>query len=85
MLDQVADAVAIGTIVVEYTLSVGLFVRPLQKWLMPIGMALHAGMYVFLPVKAFSALMWVMYLSYLDPESVHGALDRLQSPGRSST
>jgi hypothetical protein len=58
---------------------VGLFIRPLQKWLMPIGMLLHAGMYVLLPVKAFSALMWVAYLAYLDPETVHRALDRLQS------
>jgi hypothetical protein len=78
-----AMAMAIGTIVLEYVLSVGLFVRPLQRWLMPIGMALHAGMYVFLPVKAFSALMWVLYLSYLDPDAVHRALDRLQSTGRS--
>jgi hypothetical protein len=71
-------AMAIGTVALEYTLSIGLFVRPLQKWLMPIGMLLHAGMYVLLPVKAFSALMWVLYLSYLKPESVHEAIDRLQ-------
>jgi hypothetical protein len=75
-------AMAVGTVALEYMLSVGLFVRPLQKWLMPVGMALHAAMYVYLPVKAFSALMWVLYLAYLPPEVVHRALDRIQArPG----
>ncbi len=71
-------ALATYVVVLEYALAFGLFVRPLRRWLLPLGLMLHAGIYLLIPVKVFSVLMAVLYLAYLDPEGVHRFLDRLQ-------
>lgn len=66
-----------GTVLLEYLLAFGLWVRRWQIWLIPAGLALHAAMYVTLPVSTFSATMWLLYLSFVDPELVHRGVDRM--------
>ena len=70
-------ALAVATVVLEYLLPVGLFVRRWQRWLVPVGLALHAIFFVVLPVSTFSVTMAVLYLAYLDPEAVHRTVDEL--------
>jgi len=72
-----AIAVACSTVTLEYALAVGLWFRKLQKPLMMFGLMFHAGLYYFLPVTIFSIASMVAYLAYLDPRTVHGAIDRM--------
>lgn len=73
----VAIAVACSTVTLEYALAVGLWFRNLQKPLMMFGLMFHAGLYYFLPVTIFSIASMVAYLAYLDPRTVHSAIDRM--------
>lgn len=66
-----------STVLLEYALAVGLWVRRWQRVLIPAGLLLHLGMYVFLPVATFSATMALLYLSYLDPDMVHRLISRV--------
>lgn len=68
----------LATVVLEYALCFGLWVKRWQWWLVPSGILLHAIIFVALPVKTFSATMLLLYLAYVDPDRVHGWLERLQ-------
>jgi hypothetical protein len=70
-------AAACITVILEYLLPFGLFVRRLQPVLIPMGLVLHGLFYVAIPVGPFSAEMMLFYLAYLDPDSVHRAIDRM--------
>jgi hypothetical protein len=70
-------AASIGTVALELTLAVGLWVRRARRWLVPTGIGFHVFVYVTLPVTVFSALSCVLYLAYFDPDEVHRAIDRL--------
>lgn len=70
---------AIGTVVLELALAVGLWWPRAQRWLIPAGIGFHLIIYVTLPVTVFSVLSCLLYLAYLDADSVHRAIDRLQS------
>lgn len=72
----VCAALAVATVTLEYTLSLGLFVRRSQPVLVPAGLLLHVIFYVVLPVHPFSLTMATLYLAYLDPGAVHRAIDR---------
>ncbi len=65
------------TVAIELVLAVGLFIRRTHHWLLPMGVALHAVMYVALPVSTFSATMWLLYLAVLDPDRVHALIDQM--------
>jgi hypothetical protein len=65
------------TVIVEWVLPFGLFVRRWQWVLVPVGIALHAMFYVLLPVGTFSLTMLWLYLAYLDPDDVHRFTERV--------
>jgi uncharacterized membrane protein YidH (DUF202 family) len=67
----------IGAMLIQYTLAFGLWVRPLQRWLIPAGIVLHLVFFYILPVSTFTVTMFVMYLGYLDPDAVHRAIERM--------
>ncbi len=64
-------------VILEYVLPFALFVRPWQKWLVPLGMAFHLLLFVSIPVGPFSLTMCVLYLAYLHPDDVHRIVDEL--------
>ena len=68
---------AVGAIVLEVVLAVGLFIRRTHRWLLPLGILFHAFMYVTLPVATFSASMWLLYLAALDPDRAHDLIDEI--------
>lgn len=66
-----------ATVALEFALGVGLFVRPLQRYLMPLGVAFHALIYWSMPVSSFSLMMMLAYLSFLPEELVDRFLREL--------
>lgn len=65
------------SVLLEYTLAIGLWFKRLQRYLVPIGMVFHGLLYVLLPVGTYSLNMWLLYLAFLDPDAVHRCIDRL--------
>ena len=49
-----------------------------RRWVVPVGLSLHATFYLMLPVATYSATAMVLYLALLDPAAVHRFLDRMQ-------
>jgi hypothetical protein len=68
---------AVGSVLLELVLAVGLFLRRTHRWLLPVGVVFHAVMYVTLPVATFSATMWLLYLAALDADGVHDLIDEI--------
>ncbi|MCC5979615.1 MAG: HTTM domain-containing protein [Salinarimonas sp.] len=75
-------ALAIMVVIVEYALAVAILVPRWHIWALPLGLALHAGFYLMLPVHTYSATAMVLYLALLDPARVHNFIDRIQGHGR---
>jgi hypothetical protein len=75
-------ALSIMVVIVEYVLAVAILVPRWRIWALPIGLALHAGFYLMLPVHTYSATAMVLYLALLDPARVHSFIDRIQGHGR---
>jgi hypothetical protein len=72
-----------ATVVLEFALSIGLFVPRLRRFLLPAGIAFHAIIYWSMPVSTFSLMVVLMYLSYLPEEGVDRflrAIERDDSP-----
>lgn len=67
-------SVAILTVVIEYALAITLFIPRLQRVSMAIGIALHAAIYLLIPVSIFTLTVWATYLAYLHPDRVDRAL-----------
>lgn len=59
----------------ELALGLGFLLGRTPRWLLLAGVALHAILYLCLPVATFSATMVCLYLAALDPDAVHRALD----------
>jgi uncharacterized membrane protein YphA (DoxX/SURF4 family) len=76
-----AIGTAFATVTLEFTLTVGLWIRRVQLPLMVAGFIFHAGLYYFLPVTVFSIASMVAYLAYLHPDDVHRAFGRMLSRG----
>jgi hypothetical protein len=70
-------ALAVGTVVIELALGVGLWIPRLRGPLVLIGLLFHGVLFVTLPVATFSATMAALYLAFFDPDAVHRAIDRL--------
>ena len=69
-------------VIVEYILAVAILVPRWRIWALPMGLALHAGFYLMLPVHTYSATVMVLYLALLDPARVHNVIDRIQGHDR---
>ncbi|MFN7142961.1 MAG: HTTM domain-containing protein [Myxococcota bacterium] len=68
---------ALGTVAMEATLGIGLWVPRIQRPLLVAGALFHGMLFVVLPVGPFSATMVALYLAFLDPAAVHRAVGRL--------
>jgi hypothetical protein len=76
------QALALATIALELFLAVSLWIPRLQRVSIVAGIAFHFALFQALPVGTFSAAMYLYYLAYLDPDSVHRVFDRLGAPPR---
>lgn len=65
------------TVALEYLLVVALWVRRWQWWSIPLGLALHALFFVWIPVGTFSATVFACYLAFLDADAAHRVIDRI--------
>lgn len=72
-------AAAIVVAALEGALAFGLWWPRTHRVLLPLGVALHAALYVLLPVATFSATMVLLYLAALDPAAVERVVVRLTS------
>ncbi|MEN0060706.1 MAG: HTTM domain-containing protein [Myxococcota bacterium] len=66
-----------AVVIVEYALPFGLFVRRWQPFATVAGIALHAVIYLTLPVGPFSAVMLLLYLAYYHPDDIHQGIETL--------
>ncbi len=71
--------VAVGTVLLEYALALGMPFKRFRKYLVIPGMLLHGLFYVLLPVSTFTLTMWTLYLAYFDPDDLHAFVDSLVS------
>ena len=55
----------------EFGLAIGLWIRPVRRYLIPVGLVLHAGFWVLLGLWPLSGRMWVLYILFADPQRVH--------------
>lgn len=72
---------SVCAIAIEGVLSVGLFVKRWHHWVLPLGLLLHAVIYVTLPVGTFSLSMAALYIVVVDPKVLHGFIDRMVGQG----
>jgi hypothetical protein len=77
-LPMLAMLAAIIVVLVEYALAFGLPFRATRRYLVWIGLAFHAVLYVTLPVYTFSATMMLLYLAYFDADDVDKVIRRVQ-------
>ena len=72
---SLCQLMAIATVVLEYALALGLPFARTRRYLVLLGLLLHAGFYVLLPVATYSVTMFALYLAYVDPDKVHEFLE----------
>lgn len=63
-------AAAWSVTLLELALGLGFLLGKTPRWLLLAGVALHAGLYLCVPVATFSATMICLYLAALDPDAV---------------
>lgn len=61
---------------IEYALPIAIMARWRLKFVIPIGLALHAAFYVLLPVFTYSATMMAIYLLVVDPDWLDAQMDK---------
>ncbi len=86
-LHIVCVAMAWFATVVEFSLGVLIWVRPLRRYILPLGVILHFGFFVGLALWPLGHRMILLYLAFIDPDAVHrwidSILDRLPASPRS--
>lgn len=70
-------ATSVATVLLEYSLCIGLWFPRTHKWLLPLGVLFHLSLYYFLPVNTFSLTVILLYLVFLNPETVHSWMDEM--------
>ncbi len=70
-------ALALAVVAIEAVLLVGLWIRRWHRWVMPLGIAFHGALYYALRVDTFTAQVWLLYLTYVDPDAIHRGIDAL--------
>jgi hypothetical protein len=70
-----------GTVVVEFSLAFGLFIRPVRLPLVLVGAIFHGIIYMTMAVFTFTATILLLYLAFFDPGEVHRGLDKLLGCG----
>lgn len=69
------------TVVTEVSLALGLLYRPTRKYMVAVGIFMHAVFYMVLPVSSFSLMMWACYLAYFPADDIHRGLDAMMGHG----
>lgn len=77
-------ASAIAVVSLEYALALGLWLPRTHRVLLPLGVALHAGLYILLPVATFSATTVLLYLAAIEPPVIERAFVRLTERTRAA-
>ncbi len=77
LFEPLAMVAGIGTVALEYLLGIGLWIRRWHRWLLPAAILFHAAVYFTVPVATFTATLYVLYLTFLDPDRAHALIDRL--------
>ena len=65
-----------ATVILELALAFGLFFARARPWLLAVAVAFHAVIYVTLPVSTFTVTMWLLLITFLDPDAVHAWIVR---------
>ena len=81
-------AASVGVVALEYSLAIAVWWPPrgvVSRALLHLGVAMHAAMYVALPVSVLSCTMCTLYLIWVDPDEAHEWLDRLHGSGHAAT
>lgn len=68
---------AVGTVGIELLMIPALFVHRVQKWIYPLGIAMHLGFYFMVPVSVYTATVLAMLIVTLDPQRVHDGFERM--------
>jgi len=68
---------AIGTVVLEYALAVGLWFEKPRRWLWLPGVLMHFSMYIFLPAFQITWQMILCYLAFIPGDRAHDFIDEL--------
>ena len=63
------------TTVAEFSLGVLIWIKPLRRYILPIGVVLHLGFFVLLALWPLSQRMILLYLAFIDPDVVHRWID----------
>ncbi len=71
---------AVGSVILEFSLSIGLWIRRFRWPLVWMGVIFHAFMYATLTVFTFSMTMCILYMGYFAPNDIHRELERLHGP-----
>jgi hypothetical protein len=65
-----------AVVLLEIVLPLGLLWPRARSAAAVVGVLMHAGFYVLLPVQTFTLQMILLYLAFFDPDDVHRAIDR---------
>lgn len=71
-----------GTLIGELLIAILIWNKRCRRYVMIAGVTLHAVILVTVAVGFFSPAMWVLYLAFVDPETVRGLPDRVKSHAR---
>lgn len=71
-------AASLFVVALEFTLAFAIQVQRLQPIVMPLGILMHVAFFLLVPVYTFSLTMILLYLTVLNPETVHRFIDRMQ-------
>jgi hypothetical protein len=62
-----SNLMTFGTLVVELSIPILVWVPRARKWVLLVGVSLHTGIGITIRVGFFSIMMLTLYLSFLDP------------------
>jgi Vitamin K-dependent gamma-carboxylase len=74
-----------GTLVVESTLPILVWVRRLRPWALGAGVLLHLGILLTMSVGFFTPAMLVLYVAFIPPETARRLVDKVRRPAARRT
>jgi hypothetical protein len=70
-------AASVIVLLVEYWLAVAILFSRWRAAAICVGLTMHAGFYLLLPVNTYSVTIMVLYLALLKPDAVHRFIDQM--------
>ncbi len=74
---ELINLLTFGTVILEFALPFLIWFRAARPWILPAGIALHAGIVLTVNIPIFGELMTACYLLFLTPAEVNALLTRL--------